>query len=178
MLTLWLDPGRIKRDLQPNKRLGIPLARDNSYTLIVGSGWPDTRGVVMSDEFRKEFFVTVGDTVRPDINGWMIKTAKEGTADPLVIDLKESFDRTLLVESLRIVSPDGSPLKGKIELRNEESIFEFIPESPWIKGVYELQSEGVLEDLAGNNLNRLFDRDIAKDPETDIEIFSRKFEVK
>ena len=25
ILTLWLDPGRIKRDLQPNKKLGLPL---------------------------------------------------------------------------------------------------------------------------------------------------------
>ena len=25
VLTLWLDPGRIKRDLIPNKELGIPL---------------------------------------------------------------------------------------------------------------------------------------------------------
>ena len=27
VLTLWLDPGRIKRDLQPNKRLGNPLTK-------------------------------------------------------------------------------------------------------------------------------------------------------
>ena len=27
MLTLWLDPGRIKRDLQPNQKLGSPLQK-------------------------------------------------------------------------------------------------------------------------------------------------------
>ena len=26
VLTVWLDPGRIKRDLQPNLKLGNPLA--------------------------------------------------------------------------------------------------------------------------------------------------------
>ena len=32
-LTLWLDPGRIKKDLIPNQKLGIPIKNGNSYEL-------------------------------------------------------------------------------------------------------------------------------------------------
>ncbi len=44
VLTLWLDPGRIKRDLQPNKSLGAPLTKGNRYTLVVSERWPDELG--------------------------------------------------------------------------------------------------------------------------------------
>ncbi len=41
-----------------------------------------------------------------------------------------------------------------------ETGFLFTPEKPWETGLYKLQVESRLADLAGNNLNRLFDVDL------------------
>ncbi len=178
LLTLWLDPGRIKRDLQPNKKLGVPLENAASYTLVVGSGWADIRGAVIAENFSKDFFVAVRDSIRPDVKQWILKKPKQNTTDPLVIQFNESLDRVLLNEAVRIISADGNSVGGEMELKDEETVLEFKPESPWAKGTYIIESEERLEDLAGNNLNRLFDRDITK--ETDHltqKIFTRKFEI-
>ena len=43
VLTLWLDPGRIKRGLQPNLAMGPPLTRGNKYTLIVKQEWKNRK---------------------------------------------------------------------------------------------------------------------------------------
>jgi hypothetical protein len=178
MLTLWLDPGRIKRNLQPNQKLGVPLEEGTSYLLIVRSGWPDTRGIMIKDDFRKQFYVDTRDSLRPDINEWTLKVPKQNSPDPLVIHLKESLDAVLLNEALQITHNDGSVLSAQIEIKNEESVVEITPESPWIEGSYVLKSESRLEDLAGNNLNRLFDRDITKDADVSAqEVFTLRFEI-
>jgi hypothetical protein len=178
LLTLWLDPGRIKRDLQPNQRLGVPLEHAASYSLIVRAGWADTRGVMITQDFIKNFFVAARDSIRPDLNRWSLKTPKPDTIDPLVIFFTESLDRVLSGEALRIISADGNLVNGKIELKNEEAILEFTPQSAWDKGTYTIECEGRLEDLAGNNLNRLFDRDITKDVEQPMqEVFAQKFTI-
>jgi hypothetical protein len=178
LLTLWLDPGRIKRDLQPNQSLGVPLEHGASYTLVVRPGWADTRGAVTNQNFSKPFFVAARDSIRPDVNLWSFKVPKSGTPDPLVIFFTESLDRVLSIEALRVVSADGDPINGKIELKKEESVLEFIPALPWSKGTYSIECEERLEDLAGNNLSRLFDRDVTKDAEQPTKkIFGRKFTI-
>ena len=42
VLTLWLDPGRIKRDLIPNKAMGAPLNVDEKYVLHI-SRWAEQK---------------------------------------------------------------------------------------------------------------------------------------
>jgi hypothetical protein len=178
LLTLWLDPGRIKRDLQPNKLLGVPLESAASYALVVGSGWADVRGAVIGEDFRKDFFVAARDSVRPDVKQWTLKKPKQNTNDPLVIQFNEPLDCILLNEAVRIISEDGNSVDGKIELKNEETVLEFKPETPWARGSYVVESEERLEDLAGNNLNRLFDRDVTKETDNSTQkIFTRRFEI-
>lgn len=178
MLTLWLDPGRIKRDLQPNQRLGIPLVQGNSYTLIVNQGWPDTRGSDIKNEFRKSFFVGERDGAKPNIDGWTLTIPKQATKEPLIISLNEPLDGVLLSNTIKVISGGGNTIEAEIEVLNEERIVRMTPSSEWNKGSYTLQVEGRLEDLAGNNLNRLFDRDITKDGEfQNKEFVTRTFEI-
>ena len=53
MLTLWLDPGRIKRDLQPNKKLGSPLEHGASYQIMIKQDWRDAEGDSLSNPISK-----------------------------------------------------------------------------------------------------------------------------
>jgi hypothetical protein len=61
----------------------------------------------------------------------------------------------------------------------EEKQLNFIPNKPWSPGQYNLQVEARLEDLAGNNLNRLFDRDVTNPQTTpsNQKLFIRKWQV-
>ncbi len=44
VLTLWLDPGRIKNDLIPNKEKGVVLQDNHRYQLIVSGEWRGRMG--------------------------------------------------------------------------------------------------------------------------------------
>ena len=56
MLTLWLDPGRIKRELQPNKLLGPPLIKGSHYQLLIDKDWQDAEGILLKEKLGEEFF--------------------------------------------------------------------------------------------------------------------------
>ncbi len=162
MLTLWLDPGRIKRDLQPNRSLGLPLQSGNSYRLLVSSGWKDQQGAQLG-EIRPKLFVASGrDSLSPVPADWKITPPQSGNRQPLEVDLKEPLDYGLLDETLSIEAKSGKPIKGNWEVGAEEKSVFFKPVDCWQAGQYTLSVLTVLEDLAGNNLSRPFDRDVTK----------------
>jgi hypothetical protein len=178
MLTLWLDPGRIKRDLQPNKALGTPLQNNSHYKLIVDSEWQDRQGAKLKKEFRKSFVVSSRDSLSPDINKWQVVTPLAGTKEAFQIDFKESLDHVLLKECFQLTDKKGNPVKGTMELLQNEAVLRFTPLTLWAKSRYILKFEARLEDLAGNNLNRLFDRDITIDKKARSNVvYTREFEV-
>ncbi|MBC7872383.1 MAG: hypothetical protein H7Y01_00230, partial [Ferruginibacter sp.] len=159
MLTLWLDPGRIKRDLQPNQKLGAPLQQNNTYQLFIKQTWPDTRGSLLQSSFRKEFNVGPRDSLSPDPVDWTIQTPLPRTRQSLRIDLQEPLDYLLLKKAIRITGKKGNNINGVFETDDEETVLLFIPSAGWEPGDYTVEIEARLEDLAGNNLNRLFDKD-------------------
>jgi len=162
ILTLWLDPGRIKRDLQPNKLLGAPLQRNAGYQLLVLAPWQDKLGGTLPKTYSKSF-VTIGrDSLSPNPEYWKIVTPKTGSTQPLNIDLGESLDYSLLNETLTIRTVDDITIPGKWIIGIDEKTCQFIPGKRWLSGHYKLHIETRLEDLAGNNLNRPFDRDVTR----------------
>ena len=60
----------------------------------------------------------------------------------------------------------------------EDKSIEFTPGNEWQGGEYTLRIENRLEDLAGNNLNRVFDRDInLVKSDSSKEVFTRAFQI-
>ena len=175
MLTLWLDPGRIKRDLIPNRERGNPLNAGENYTLIISREWKSKEGTALHASVSKTFVATARDEESPQPNRWNVITPSSGTTNDLKIDLKESLDYSLLMETIQIVDAKQKQVNGTIQLSNEEQIIEFTPDAPWQAGKYTLLIEPRLEDLSGNNLNRPFDRDLTKPKEEDQKIFKRAF---
>lgn len=178
LMTLWLDPGRIKRELQPNQRLGEPLEKNTSYRITISKTWNDILGHTLQSDYHKDFFVRDRDSVPPDQSKWTIKTPDAGTQHPVYIHFHEAMDFVLVYEAIRITDIDGNIVRGKTELLEEEMVLSFKPDSNWALGEYIVESESRLEDLAGNNLNRPFDRDLqrqSKKPQHDI--YGKKFSV-
>ena len=70
-------------------------------------------------------------------------------------------------------------MDGSFTLSDKESILKFQPISEWENGNYTITVDSKLEDLAGNNLNHPFDRDLNADNNQIIEteIKTIKFKI-
>jgi hypothetical protein len=178
MLTLWLDPGRIKRGLQPNEKLGSPLQQGASYQIVIKQDWRDAEGISLASAYRKDFVVGLRDSLSPDPGFWTIHAPKSGSRQSLKIDLHEPLDYVLLKNAIRIVDNTGNVINGITETEAEETILNFIPSAIWNTGGYTVEIESRLEDLAGNNLNRLFDKDLTKQNTGEQkEVYKRSFHI-
>lgn len=160
--TLLLDPGRIKRGLRGNLDMKSPLLEGKKYTLVVSGGWKDGNGTKIIQEFKKEFICSAADRQVPDISTWKV-TAPTSFNNFLLIQFPESLDATLLENSFRIKDNRGEVVSGRYSVSGNETAVTFQPEHSWNSGMYTLDINPKLEDLAGNNLNRLFDTDLKKD---------------
>ena len=159
-LTVWLDPGRIKRDLIPNLEMGAPLENNQKYELRVSVGWKAQNGLELEIGISKSFIVTTRDSISPNPNEWLITLPKANSRSGLKIDFLEALDYSLLQEVFTLKTEDGKRISGIWELGFEEKSITFSPKENWQTGNYTIQIESRLEDLAGNNLNRLFEIDL------------------
>lgn len=183
MLTLWLNPGRIKRDLIPNREEGPPLIAGERYEILIKPGWHDAFGDSLRVDFKKEFVTVARDTTSPDFSKWKVTIPVAGSTDPLIVHFAEPLDYLVAKNALFIANDAKHELPGNIELTDSERTWRFTPFAPWKKGQYELRIEPRVEDLAGNNMERLFDVDLEKQSlngefVSSSGIYSRGFEVK
>jgi len=163
MITLWLDPGRIKTDLIPNKTLGLPIKNGNSYELVISDALRDADGNGLKNSVKKRFYVSKRDNNKPLVENWeLVQIPKFNTSDVLVIDFNESLDAILAKETVQIKYNDAI-VEGDFMLEQNERILKFTPKNLWGSGSYKILVDTKLEDLAGNNLTKLFDTDVKSD---------------
>ncbi|MEB2774213.1 Ig-like domain-containing protein [Algoriphagus sp. D3-2-R+10] len=160
LLTVWLDPGRIKRDLIPNLEMGAPLTNSEKYKLIVSSEWKGLNGGILDQTYTKDFFVTVRDSISPDPSDWILDIPIPGSKSALHINFNQSLDYSLLGDVFKIKYLESEKISGIWQIGIEEKSIAFTPTNEWQKGNYTLEIESRLEDLAGNNLSRLFETDL------------------
>ncbi|HEX6170379.1 MAG TPA: Ig-like domain-containing protein, partial [Chitinophagaceae bacterium] len=178
MLTLWLDPGRIKRDLQPNKLLGPPLNKGSHYQLVIDKEWQDAEGILLKENFTRNFFTGPHDSVSPDVELWTISAPRSETREQLKINFNEPLDHVLAESTILVTNANGNEVKGKPRVSDDGTILYFVPDIEWKPAIYKVQIESRLEDLAGNNLDRLFDTDLTQKPQAVKNIHKREFEVR
>ncbi|MBC7904142.1 MAG: hypothetical protein H7Y27_11995 [Gemmatimonadaceae bacterium] len=161
ILTLWLNPGRIKRDLQPNLSEGPPLEPSKRYTITISNKWRGANGTFLEQSFSKKFYTREADTASPDLTTWRIFSRSEGETFPLIIVPVEQIDMPLLEKSVEILNDDEMPVSGILISNKTEDFLYFYPTKPWKAGTHFISVQSTVEDLAGNNLDRLFDEDIS-----------------
>lgn len=161
-LTLWLDPGRIKKDLIPNKTLGIPIREGNRYELRISPDWSDAEGVPLGKESLKKMVVGKRETQIPTTKYWKFTAIPPSeTGEALDIHFGKPMDLMLTAKSLEIVDANQQTVAGDFIVNDHTaSTIIFIPKKVWKKGKYTLLVERTFEDLAGNNMFRLFDTDL------------------
>ena len=85
-----------------------------------------------------------------------------GSKKALRVQLDEPLDYFLLQETIIVLDEEGKKMAGNINISDKEKTIEFVPADMWQQGRYRLRIASHLEDLAGNNLVRPFDKDITK----------------
>ncbi len=154
--TVFFDPGRVKREILPNRRMGRPLRAGETITLVVKRDWLDAHGVPLKAEFRHQYRVGPPDELPLSTAGWRLAPAAAGSRDPLRVTFPEALDHGLLERALQ-VARDGAVVPGEAQIAPGETQWTFIPREPWQAGEYTLVVQPILEDLAGNRIGRAFE---------------------
>lgn len=164
-LTLWVDPGRVKRALGPNEAAGVPIKKGRRYSLYIQADWKSQEGQALGKVYQKNFYAGSADRQKLQSNKWRIQPPSPNTRSPLQIQFGESLDYALGLRSLTVWSDETERVEGRINLQDNERQWRFLPDYVWKPGKYQIRIAAKLEDLAGNNLNRLFDRDLSLEKE-------------
>jgi hypothetical protein len=177
-LTVLFDPGRIKRGLRANLEDGPPLVAGRRYLLVVDAGWRDGAGRPLGYEVSRAYLVMTADREAPFVERWLVTAPPAGSRVPLRVDFPESLDRALLSSALAVSAPDGGRVAGVIEVTPGERTWLFTPDQPWQAGTYDLEIATVIEDVAGNSLQRVFDADLLRAPNAAVpSLISRPFRI-
>ncbi len=158
-LTVLLDPARIKQGLAPHQEAGYPLEVGTAVVLVVEREFRDAAGFPLSEGHRQEY--QVGPDIRSlvDPANWVVAAPRAGCRDPLTVRFDRPLDRALLEDCLAVAG-GRSLIPGAIHIPAGEGSWSFTPSAPWIAGRHGLMVDPVLEDIAGNSVERVFDRDL------------------
>jgi hypothetical protein len=160
-LTVFFDPGRIKRGLKPREEVGPALEEGKRYTLVIDRGWSDAAGAPLKETFRKTFTVGAPDDAPPNLKTWKLKAPTVGTA-ALRVTFPKPMDHALLERLVWVVDASGTKVAGKVAVTERETVWLFTPASPWRAGAYHLVADTRLEDLSGNSIGRPFEVDVLR----------------
>lgn len=160
-LTLFIDPGRIKREVKPLEEVGPALVTGRRFALLISGSWKDANGSRMKQAFVKRFTVGPPDRDPPDPRRWAYQAPPIRTREPLAVDFAEPMDSALALRMIHVVDASGRPVPGQPFLAERERLWKFLPLHAWKAGRYALVVESIIEDLAGNNIGRPFEVEIS-----------------
>ena len=169
-LTLFIDPGRIKREVKPLEEIGPALVAGQRFTLVIGNGWKDAHGNRLKHAFVKRFAVGPPDREPPDPRRWGYQAPPIRTREPLAVDLAKPLDAALALRLIHVVDASGRAVPGQPFLTERERIWKFLPQHSWKAGHYALVVEPTLEDLAGNNPGRPFEVELTANAPLPVEL--------
>ena len=162
-LTLLFDPGRLKRGLRSHEEAGYPLQEGVAVRLAVDEGFRDADGAPLQEHFEQRYEVEGDLRARVDPRNWECRLPAAGTVEALRVRFDRPLDHALLQHALEVTDDAGRPVPGRPEIGAAERSWTFTPAAPWPAGEYRLAIDPRLEDLAGNSLARVFDRDLERD---------------
>lgn len=159
-LTVLLDPARIKRGLVAHRRIGYPLQTGEPFRVVVDQDFRDAHGSGLRVAGTRSYAVGADERRRVDPAGWRLAPPAVGTVERFEVGFDRPLDHALIGRCLRVFDPSGDPVDGAAEIGPAERSWRFRPNRPWADGDHRLVVDPVLEDLAGNSVGRVFDRDL------------------
>ena len=123
-LTIFIDPGRIKRGVLPLENVGPALEAGKRYSLVIDSAWKDGAGRPLKESFQKLFLVGAPDREPPDPSKWKVQLPASGTHNPLVVLFPEPMDNALTQRVIHITDASGKTVAGQIVLTRSRASLE------------------------------------------------------
>jgi hypothetical protein len=161
-LTVLLDPARIKRGLAGHRGAGYPLRAGRQFRLVVDSGFRDARGLPLRAGAQRRYEVEGEERRHVDPGSWVLTVPPAGTFEPLQVAFGRPLDHGLLARCLHVTGPAGELIHGTPQTGAGEQSWQLLPRQAWTPGPHQLIVDPVLEDLAGNSVSRVFDRDLTR----------------
>jgi len=158
-LTLFIDPGRIKRGLAPRADLGPVFEEGKEFTLEIDAAWKDAQRQPLGEGFRRVFRTGPPDDRSPAPADWILTAPPANSREPLRVAFDEPLDHALALRLLT-VSAVGRKVRGTPELSDSGDRWSFIPDQPWQAGPHHVNVPSILEDLAGNSVGKPFEVDL------------------
>jgi hypothetical protein len=159
-LTVLLDPARIKRGLSAHRAAGYPLRPGQPFRLVVDDGFRDAAGARLRAPAQRRYVAGDDERCRVDPAAWRLDVPAAGSRGPLRVSFGRPLDHGLLGRCLRVAGPGGRPVSGTQQPGLHELSWRFTPSEDWVPGRYRLLVDPVLEDVAGNSVTRVLDRDL------------------
>jgi hypothetical protein len=159
-LTLFIDPGRIKRGVRPLEEIGAVFQAGKKYTLIIDQEWRDAEGYPLKQGHTKTFKAGPPRRAALDTTTWKIHPPSANSRRPLLLRFPTALDHALAQRMIQITDSDGHLVRGQTSLAEEERQCSFVPETRWTRGTYRIVVDTALEDLAGNNIGKPFEVDL------------------
>lgn len=161
-LTVLLDPARIKRGLVGHSQSGYPLRPGQSFRLVVDDGFRDALGGPLRGRAQRRYEVGPDERRRVEPGGWTLTIPSQHSFEPLDVAFGRPLDHALLARCIRVIGPGGALVDGTPEVGPQERGWRLVPRAAWAPGSHQLVVDPVLEDLAGNSVGRVFDRDLTR----------------
>jgi hypothetical protein len=161
-LTILLDPARIKRGLISHRQSGYPLRTGEAFRLVVDDGFRDASGRPLRVGFERRYEVGADERGRVEPEGWALTVPVAHSPAPLEVRFGRPLDHGLLARCLQVLDPEGRQVEGARRVGPEEQSWSLTPVEAWAPGPHQLFVDPALEDLAGNSVSRVFDRDLSR----------------
>ncbi|MEX1006377.1 MAG: hypothetical protein WD271_00860 [Acidimicrobiia bacterium] len=160
-VTILFDPARIKRGLAPHEEAGYALREGVPVALVVADDFVDADGRQLASGSSRRYDVSGDVHKRVDPNEWELASPAGGTLRPLVVRFDRPLDHALLHRCLAVVDGNDRRVAGRVSVPAGEGSWAFTPTTPWPRAGLRLIVDTTLEDLAGNSVARVFDRDLS-----------------
>ena len=168
-LTVLLDPARIKRGLTPHREAGYALHEGRQISLVVDAAFRDADGLPLVDGATRTYRVGRDVRGRVDPVTWDVTAPRAGSRAPVRVAFGRPLDHALVARCVRVDDSSGTPLAGRAMVTDDDASLAFTPDAPWRPVRHEIVVDAMLEDVAGNSVVRVFDRDLADVTHTPVE---------
>ena len=144
VLTLYLDPGRVKTGLKAHDLVGRALAAGERVKLRI------------DDRTLREWRVIGPRSTPLEPDRWRLSTPRAGSTEALRVSMSSLIDRRDR-DLIAISDASGRRITGVSTLLSGERTWRFKPAMPWRQGPYHLKLHPDLEDPEGNRVARPFE---------------------
>ncbi len=155
-LSLLLHPGRVKRGMLSRKVLGPIFRRGQNYRLVISSKVKNIYGKPIGHTVHKDFTITSPDYEFVQAKTWSIQFPQKSKRG-LRLTFRESLDYASIRRGVIVMNEQNEAVAGEWRVEKNPRVYVFEPKEAWITQYYSVFFTGLLTDLSGNTLTRLFE---------------------